>query len=206
MPISLPATITIDDEGIATIRAALGLDPVRTPDDPEDPFGLDVEFPASWRIVEDRPGETYAWPQGEDVYDPFTVYEGMTSQGSIRLAIGRCKRATVWGKERIYLITFHMRAGGKRPLCEFLETDDYANTGETVAIIRGTGESKRGMYGPNDVLPSAYRKLNSGIYRDYITVERSWDKQAVVAHEDDVDMMLGHSLIQAELRFDIRPS
>lgn len=38
------------------------------------------------------------------------------------------------------------------------------------------------------------------------SVDRSWDRQALVIREDDVDTMLNHSLIQADLRFDIRPS
>jgi hypothetical protein len=211
MPISLPATITIRDQDIPAFRSALGLDPVselpaaRTVSS-VDGHAAGVELPTSWRKVEERAGETYMWPQGEDVYDPFTVYEGTTSRGTIRLAIGWCRRAPVWGKDRLYLITFHVTAGGKRPLCEFLETDDYTNTGELVAIIRGTGESKRGMYGPEDVLPSPYRRLETGIYRDFIDVDRAWDKQAVVAHETDFETMLAHSLIQADLRFDIRPS
>jgi hypothetical protein len=213
MPVSIPATITVGDEGLAVLASALGLDPGLAPKGGAAPFVLHlgervlaIEFPSSWRNMGPRSDEFYTWPQGDEHYDPFTVFEGTTSKGSIRLAVGRCQRAPAWGKERTYLITFHITTGGKRPLCEFLETDDYAKTREVIATIRGTGASKRGMYGPGDMLPSAYQKLNTGIYRDYIKVERSWNKQAVIAHEDDIDTMLAHSLIQADLRFDIHPS
>ena len=77
---------------------------------------LDVELPERWEVVETRKGETYYWPQGPDEYTDFTVYEGRTDRGTIRLAIGRCQRTEVWGRDRIYMITFHITAGGKRPL------------------------------------------------------------------------------------------
>lgn len=210
MPVSFPATITIDDLGLATLRSAVGghvpleISLSGGGADAEAP-PLGVELPPAWRVVDERPGETYTWPQGDDVYDPFTVYEGTTSAGRIRLAVGRCRRARVWGKNRLYLITFHVTEGGKQPLCEFLETDDYARTGKLIAIIRGTGSTQRGMYDPDTDLPDAYRTLETAIYRDHIRVDRSWDKQAVLAHETDVDTMLAHSLIQADHRFGIRP-
>jgi hypothetical protein len=208
MPLTIRPTITLSDDDLAAILAALrpsrasGSTVAHPPSEPDD----DVRLPAGWSLVERREGERYTWPQGDDVYDPFSVYEGRTSEGSIRLAIGRCDRAAVWGKDRLYLITFHITPGGKQPLCEFLEADDYAETRELVAIIRGTGESKRGMYAPEDGLPEAYASLRTGIYRKYIDADRSWDKQAVIAREDDVETMLNHSLIQAGLRFGIRPS
>jgi hypothetical protein len=208
MPLTIRPTITLSDDDLAAILAAVApLRPssstaARPPSEPED----DLRLPAGWSFVERREGERYTWPQGEEHYDPFEVYEGRTSEGSIRLAVGRCGRTAVWGRDRIYLITFHVTPGGKQPLCEFLETDDYAQTRELVAIIRGTGESKRGMYGPADALPDAYGPLRTVVYRDYIDADRSWAKQAVIAREDDVATMLNHSLIQAALRFGIRPS
>jgi len=211
MPLTLPATITIDDEDLDALRVALGIGPWPAAEPPAPTDGereLDIEFPASWKLIEERSDESYSWPQGDDNYEPFSVYEGTTARGTIRLAIGHCKRANTWSKDRLYKITFHVTAGGKRPLCEFIETDQYAETGEFVAIIRGRGESQRGMYDPRQVLPGAYAPLRDKvrIYKDVITVERSWDRQAIVALEDDVETMLNHSLIQAELRFDICPS
>ena len=210
MPTSFPAIITVPDEGIAALREALGLDPgppaAGAAVDPRPGERDLIDLPASWKEVDTRQGETYSWPQGDDIYDPFTVYEATTVRGSIQFAIGRCRRFPSWGKERLYLITFLITAGGKRPLCEFLEADDYEHTREMVAIIRGTGASKRGMYDPSTPLPGIYGKLRTGIYRDFITVPRSWDRKAVIATEDDIDTMLNHSLVQADLRFGIAPS
>lgn len=195
------------------MRAALGLDPGARATATAAPAPLPpgerelVEFPTAWNVVEERNNESWPWPKRPDQYDPFTVYEGATSKGAIRLAIGRCTRPHAWGKERVYLTTFYITPGEKRPLCEFVETDDYAETDrEMVAIIRGTGASKRGMYDPSAALPGAYGALPVGVYSDHIRAPRSWAKQAVIAREDDIETMLNHSLIQADLRFDIRPS
>jgi len=211
MPITVPAEVTFSDEILEILRGGSGapLAPAviaaAAPPLAEGERYLDVEFP-DWVLIDERLGETYQWPKvPPEVYDPFTVYEGTTSRGSIRMGIGRCQRTQTWGRDRVYLITFLITKGGKRPLCEFLATDDYATTGETVAIIRGLGRG-RSMYGPSNVLPSPYRHLRIENYRDRIDFSGSWNKQAVVAHEDDAATMLNHSLIQADLRFNIRPS
>jgi hypothetical protein len=211
---TIDGEITFDDDEIAKLGRALGIATAVTPIDVErqeltgtaaDRY-MDVEFPERWTVVETREGETYYWPKATEEYSDFTVYEGRTGRGTIRLAIGRCQRVEVWGRNRPYLITFHITAGGKRPLCEFVATDDFSSTRELVAIIRGTGDSQRGMYGPGAHLPGAYRNLRVEIVKDRIGFKGAYNKQAIVAAEDDIDTMLNHSLIQAELRFEIRPS
>jgi hypothetical protein len=217
MTISLPAVITITEEGLRSLRdACRDLDSAPTagvteiaeeaPIAPAERY-LAVEFPLTWDLVEARDDESWQWPRVPlEKYDPFNVYEGKTSRGSIRLGIGRCRRTRTWGKDRIYLITFHVTAGGNRPLCEFLETDDYETSHELIAIIRGNGRLQRSMYDPGINPPSPYRHLRTEIYRDRINYKGSWDKQAVVAHKDDIQTMLNHSLIQAETRFNLKPS
>lgn len=214
MSVSIPAIITFDDEGLDALRAALGLDsgaPVsKAVRRPSGERNLDVEFPRKWELSEERDDEAYYWPKPTEWerYAPFTVYDGQTSRGLIRLGIGRCRRVNTWGKDRLYFITFHITQGGKRPLCEFLETDDYDERGETVAIVRGSGSTKREMYDPSRVLPGAYAPLRDKIrvYKEVIRVPRAYNRQAIVAHEDDAETMLNHSLIQADLRFNIQPS
>lgn len=210
MPIDIPITITIPDEGVEALRQALlgGTDPGSAPSPlPVGERYVDVEFPDQWPVVEVREGEAYQWPNVPlEHYDPFTVFEGTTSRGSIRLAIGRCQRARVFGRDRLYLITFHITAGGKRPLCEFVEADDYDSTREFVAIIRGNGTGKRSMYPPASNLPGAYRRLRIETYSDRIEWRGSYRQLAVVAHEDDAEAMLNHTLIQAGFRFAVEPS
>ncbi len=210
---TISGTIAIDDTELAKLaQAVAGANAAHEDPERQGLTGavaeryMDVEFPGRWELVATREGETYTWPQGPDEYTNFQIYEGRTPRGTIRLAVGRCERTEVWGRDRVYLITFHITAGGKRPLCEFLETDDHATSREFIAIIRGNGDSGRGMYSPGAHLPGAYRKLRIETYSDRIAFKGAWTKQAVVAQEDDIDSMLNHSLIQAEQRFDIRPS
>lgn len=208
MPVELSPKIILSDDDVLRIAAAVvgqQAAPVAAPPLKEGERYLDVEFP-TWVEVETREGVSYTWPKGDDDYDPFTVYEGTTSLGSIRLAIGWCDRTNTWGRDRRYAITFYITEGGKRPLCEFLASDHVEQTGEYVAIIRGAGAQQRSMYDLSMVLPSPYRHLRTENYRDHIDYAGSWSKQAVVAREDDVETMMNHSLIQAQLRFNINPS
>jgi hypothetical protein len=212
MPVSIPMTITVSDEGITAIIEALGLDAFIPPqaggDDPDGERVLDIEFPDGWTPIESRDDESYRWPNAPEpeAYKQFDVYEGTTTQGTIRIGIGRCRRAHVWGKGRSYLITFHVTpGGGKYPLCEFLETDDYSDTQELTAIIRGNGPTRRAMYDAGVRPPGVYARFNVGIYSKYVRAPKAWNKWAVIAGEDDIDTILGHSLIQANLRFEIKP-
>lgn len=202
--LTIPVTIEISDEGLAVLSSHLGNGPdeteptasarpapvVATPDD--------IELPESWRLVEEQSGVTYTWPQpdGPDVYDPFRTFEGTTSAGSVRLAIGECVRTNVRGKDRKYFITHHIGpAGGKRAIAEFLETDDYEETGDLIAIIKGKGGGAK-LYDPTDDLPAVYLPYRTETYRDRIDYPRSYQKLGIVASEDDVETILNHTLIQ----------
>lgn len=205
MPVEIHPTLRLSDDDILRIAAAIAEQaPGVTPPAPQ--RELAVEFPERWNEIEERSGESYRWPQDDEYYDPFTVYEGRTSRGRIRLAIGWCERTNTWGRDRRYAIVFYISDGGKRPLCEFLASDLVEETGDYVAIIRGAGALQRSMYDPGMVLPGPYRHLRVENYRDHIDYAGSWSKQAVVATEDDIDSMLRHAMIQAELRFNLVPS
>jgi hypothetical protein len=208
VPIEIPITITISDEGLVAIAEALGLaapEPLAQADPPRAPQTDAPELPSEWTHIEDRPDESYRWPNRteSEAYSPFSVYEGKTSAGSIRLAIGRCTREPVWGEDRAYMVTFHVtKAGGKYPLCEFLADDE----GEFVSVIKGNGERKRSLYGADEQLPVGYEGLPTAMYAERVHAKGVWRKQVVVAAEDDVATMLAHTLIQGNLRFNIRPS
>jgi hypothetical protein len=167
------------------------------------PVATAVEL-AEWEFKLSREGETYQWPELVEQYSRFDVYRGANGLGTIDFAIGECGRANVWGRDRKYFIVFHVTAGFKRPISEFLEADDYEETRELIAIIRGKGGGRK-MYDPTDDLPIEYEPFRIETYRDRIDVAGSWNKLAVVAHEDDVATMLNHGLIQAQSRFDIKP-
>jgi len=164
-------------------------------------------LPATWHHVRSLDGETYSWPKTLEEYRTFDVYEGRSPNGTLsRWAIGECERTSVWGRDRKYFIVFRLGAGdgSKQPICEYLETDDYDQTREFVAIVRGAGGPRgQRMFNPGDPLPSYYDGMRVETYRDRVpgTPEfRGWNKLAVVAQEDDREAMLRHAAIQVLLR------
>src|SRR5207245_10596752 len=94
----LPVTIEIDEDGLATLLRALGRSEadIERPGKIPRPEGDAIELPSSWRQVDLQHGVKYTWGEHQDIYDPFVVYEGQTSRGMERLAIGKCGRAKVY--------------------------------------------------------------------------------------------------------------
>lgn len=164
-------------------------------------------IPEEFRLIESRKGETYDWPTLHEEYETFDVFEGRSADGDVSMwALGKCLRARVWGRDRQYYIVFWLGSGGgsKQPIAEFLEVDDFSETSEFVAIIRGNGGPRgQRMFSPGDDLPAAYQGLRIETYRDRVAGTdqlRGWNKLAVVAGEDDSRSMLRHAAIQVELR------
>jgi len=164
----------------------------------------DGNVPTDWRYLKSRTGEVYSWPELLEEYTSFDIYEGRSAAGqTTQWAIGKCERYRVWGKDRLYFIVFRLGQGGgsKQPICEFLETDDYESTRNLIAIIRGSGGPRgQRMFDPSAGLPAYYSGMRIETYRDRIPQPGSWNKLAVVAHEDDFVSMLRHAAIQVLLR------
>ena len=98
--------------------------------------------------MEERSGERYPWPSGTDNYDKFWIY---------RAPDGRLFATGIVPKGyqgRDFWMTFILGSGrgSKRPVVLFGD-DDYADTGEAAAIIRGKGSTGKAMFGMDDELP-----------------------------------------------------
>lgn len=212
MTLRLPITIEIPEEAIRMLRDHLSNadhEPpqadVTTKLEPATPAGP-IELPATWELIEERENASYSWPEGPDEYETFRIYQGKTSAGRVRLALGACDRVEVRGKDRRYVITHYIASGGSpRPIAEFLEVDDYEDSRELIAVIKGKENSPK-MYDPSDELPAAYNDLRIETYRDRIDYPGSYNKLGVVAHEDDATSMLAHTLIQAQSRHGLAPT
>ena len=163
------------------------------------------ELPEEWSLVEEREGESYRWPSGVERYESFRVFEGSTSTGTLRLALAEHAPIELRGGLRKYYVVFLVTAGSKRPLVVFQAADDYEQTQELVAIIRGR-DGGRKMYGAEDTLPEAYESFPLEEFNKRIVAPGSLRKLAVVAQEDDATTMLAHGYLQARLRFGIEPS
>jgi hypothetical protein len=161
-----------------------------------------VDLPEDWRLVREREGESYRWPKRRDRYAPYRVFMGTTrAEGAVQVGLGETIRKNAWGRDRKYVVAFLSSGSPQEPLVEFVATDDYEQTRELVAVIRGSDGGRR-MYGAGDALPAVYtERFRTQIYNERITYPGVWNKVVVIAREDDDEAMLNHALIQSRRRY-----
>jgi hypothetical protein len=161
-----------------------------------------AELPEEWRLIREREGESYRWPEERDQYAPYRVFVGLTrAEGAVHIGLGETDRKSRWGRNRKYVVAFLSSGSPQQPLAEFVAADDYEQSRELVAVIRGSDGGRR-MYGPGDALPRVYaERFRTELYSDRITYPGVWNKVVVVAREDDHETMLNHALIQGRRRY-----
>jgi hypothetical protein len=164
--------------------------------------GKRVDLPDDWRLVQDRSDESYRWPKGRDRYSPYRVFMATTrSEGAVQIGLGETVRKNRWGRDRKYVVAFLSGGSPQQPLVEFVAADDYEDTRELVAVIRGSDGGRR-MYGAGDALPTPYaERFRTQIYNERVVQPGVWNKVVVVAREDDDEAMLNHALIQSRRRY-----
>jgi hypothetical protein len=160
-----------------------------------------ADLPQDWRLVREREGESYRWPQERDRYSRYRVFLGTTrAEGAVQVGLGETVRKNRWGRDRKYVVAFLSSGGPQQPLVEFLAADDYDETHELVAVIRGSDGGRR-MYGPGDALPAVYsERFRTQIYNERVVYPGVWNRVVVVAREDDDEAILNHALIQSRRR------
>jgi hypothetical protein len=161
-----------------------------------------TDLPQDWRLVRERDGESYRWPKRHDRYAPYRVFMGTTrAEGAVQIGLGETIRKGAWGRDRKYVVAFLSGGSPQEPLVEFVAADDYEQTRELVAVIRGSDGGRR-MYGAGDALPAVYaERFRTEIYNDRIVSPGAWNKIVVVAREDDDEAILNHALIQSRRRY-----
>jgi hypothetical protein len=207
---------------LTTLDGAGFKDPVITPigedgrdiqphEKEEDPSAEGVgpvpdDLPNAWTPIRELQGQRYRWPEEEDRYLRYTIYQAETaSEGSVHIALGDAERVQVFGRDRNYTIAFLTSGPPQNPLLEFLEADDFERTEEMLAIIRGRdGGASRTMFGPDDELPRVYAdRFRTELFKDRVDYPRAWNKLAVVARKSEPATMLNHALLQARRRGDL---
>jgi hypothetical protein len=163
--------------------------------------GGPLDLPEDWRLVQERKGESYRWPNGPDRYKPYRVFMGTTrAEGAVQIGLGETIRKNKWGRDRRYIVAFLSSGSPQQPLVEFVAADDYEQTNELVAVIRGSDGGRR-MYGAGDALPAVYaERFRTQIYNERVVHPGVWNKVVVVAREDDNEAILNHALIQSRRR------
>jgi hypothetical protein len=164
--------------------------------------GGSADLPADWRLVRERDGESYRWPKRRDRYAPYRVFMGTTrAEGAVQVGLGETIRTNAWGRDRKYVVAFLSSGSPQEPLVEFVAADDYEQTRELVAVIRGSDGGRR-MYGAGDALPAVYtERFRTQIYSERISYPGAWNKVVVIAREDDHEAILNHALIQSRRRY-----
>jgi hypothetical protein len=160
-----------------------------------------ADLPDDWRLVRQREGESYRWPNGRDSYSPYRVFIGTTrTEGAVQIGLGETIRKNKWGRDRKYIVAFLSGGSPQQPLAEFVAADDYKQTRELVAVIRGSDGGRR-MYGAGDTLPTLYtERFRTQTYNERVVYPGAWNKIALIAREDDDQTILNHALIQSRRR------
>jgi hypothetical protein len=174
----------------------------RTTDKASPPAGGTAEFAVDGRLVREREGQSYQWPGTREHYSRYRVFIGTTrAEGAVHIGLGETIRENKWGRDRKYLVAFLSSGSPQQPLAEFVAADDYEETRELVAVIRGSDGGRR-MYGPGDALPGVYEKrFRTQMYNERVLYQGVWNKAVVVAGEDDDATILNHALIQGRRRY-----
>jgi hypothetical protein len=159
------------------------------------------DLPEDWHFVREREGESYQWPDERDRYSRYRVFMGTTrAEGAVYIGLGETVRKNKWGRDRKYVVAFLTSGSPQQPLAEFVAADDYEQTRELVAVVRGSDGGRR-MYGAGDALPEVYKeRFRTQMYSDRVVHRGVWNKVVVVAREDDDEVMLNHALIQSRRR------
>jgi hypothetical protein len=164
--------------------------------------GRSPDLPEGWRLVQEREGESYGWPKRRDAYSPYRVFLGTTrAEVAVQIGLGETVRENAWGRDRKYVVAFLSGGSPQHPLVEFVAADDFGETRELVAVIRGSDGGRR-MYGLGDTLPPVYaERFRTQLYNERVVHPGVWNKVVVVAREDDEEAMLNHALIQSRRRY-----
>jgi len=163
--------------------------------------GQTADLPEDWSVVREREGESYQWPEERDHYSRYRVFMGTTrAEGAVHIGLGETVRKKKWGRNRKYVVAFLSSGSPQQPLAEFVAADDYEETRELVAVIRGSDGGRR-MYGAGDALPGIYQEhFRAEVYSERVVYPGVWNKLVVVAREDDDKTILNHALIQGRRR------
>jgi hypothetical protein len=164
--------------------------------------GRMADLPEDWRLVREREGQSYQWPGRREHYSRYRVFIGTTrAEGAVHIGLGETIRENKWGRDRKYVVAFLSSGSPQQPLAEFVAADDYGETRELVAVIRGSDGGRR-MYGTDEALPRVYKeRFRTQLYSERVVFPGVWNKAVVVAAEDDETAMLNHALIQGRRRY-----
>lgn len=153
---------------------------------------------SAWKMVGERENVTYPWPAdagGPDTFDRFRIYE---SPKGLKIALGF--GVTLAGRRIVGVFKLGSGGGSPYPIVYFQGTDDFAQTRELIAPIRGRGGHRgKAMFKRSDGLPPLYDQFEIADLRARVEGHR-FDVLGIVAREDDEITMVEHGAAQVDLR------
>jgi hypothetical protein len=85
------------------------------------------------------------------------------AEGAVQVGLGETIREGAWGRDRKSGVAFLSSGSPQEPLVEFVAADDYEQTRELVAVIRGS-DGGRLMHCADETLP---------VYTDHFRIQIS---------------------------------
>ncbi|MEN6301658.1 MAG: helix-turn-helix domain-containing protein [Armatimonadia bacterium] len=143
-------------------------------------------------------GFRFGWPNmDEEVFDVAFARIVRRKGRNIPLVIGIGDRRAAGRVRRRAVVFWGVHPGTKSPLVEFAGANDFDDTKLMASVIKVDG---RRHLAPADDLPEQYvdADLPIGVYNHVVTGPRAWDSQAVLAREDQLEVMATHALIRAQ--------
>ena len=158
------------------------------------------DLPEEWRLVRERSGESYQWPELHDRYSRYRVFIGATgTEGAVHLGLGETVRAR-WGRDRKYVVAFLSSGSPQKPLAEFVAADDYGRRASSWPS--SAAATADGACTAPATCPGVYEeRFRTALYSDRVVYPGAWNKIVVVAPEDEHGTMLNHALIQGRRRY-----
>src|ERR1043166_5482580 len=71
------------------------------------PAGGTPDLPEDGRLVREREGQSYRWPDQRERYSRYRVFVGSTrAEGAVHIGLGETVRKNKWGRDRKYFLAF----------------------------------------------------------------------------------------------------
>jgi hypothetical protein len=182
---------------VAALRGSAGSGPATI----EHPIGRTT---MQWRKVGTIDNFDHPWPEVHEHYPPMVVYEAADNVGLVRFCIGVPReRMPVYGRERGWASVWEVVNGQPREQrAVFVDTDDFAATGERIALISGKDGQPKKLFEPNDapLLPPVYSGMRTAVHRTVCSGPYAKNRLGVLATDDEPEVMLNHALAHLRLR------
>lgn len=151
--------------------------------------GAKVEWTPRGRFI-------YTWPDGKtkEPYEPAYEADVVLPSGRHHFVIGYANRDAAGVKDRRRVIVFLGQVPQIIPVVEFCGANDFSETRRVASVIKDPSNKHVRSQAQ---LPPEYQGFPTVIYSEVVVGPYAARSVAVLANEDDRDLMLRHAIIRA---------